>query len=588
MRGKLGAASAPFASARRKKYTFPMRYYSSHAKALYEKYRRLDAETLHESWLAHLPESPGLACDIGAASGRDANWLAEKGWDVIAVEPCAEFRKLAQPSNDPRVSWLDDRLPDLKQLRKLGSRFDLILVSAVWMHLPPQHRERAFRILSELLSPGGALVISLRHDADPAANAERGFFDADSDELAGLARSRALALVFHSRQDDLSGRAGVAWETLCFQLSDDGTGNLPLLRHIIVNDDMSSTYKLGLLRILLRIAEGAPGMALARSEDWVELPFGLVGLYWLKSYVPLLRQNIRQHGNRRLGYGFAKEDFDALSARFSAFDLRIGASFQGPQGAVVTGAIGDACANIRNMPVRYTTFPGQNRQVFEYQAPETRWQRGEGPIELNKRYLARFGRLRIPAPLWRTLGQYACWLEPAIVNEWVKLLRGWGVSYDDAAYHRALEWEQGRRDTSQVRNRAETLLQEGRKIVCAWSNARIRRNGNYDIDHCFPWSHWFNNDLWNLVPATTKVNAQKGDKLPSARQIVQSKERIVNWWREAYECNSLKRRFQLEAEAALPLLVEADNDLEDIFDAMLMQRKNLRANQQLVEWNCNL
>lgn len=145
LRGKLKAAPASFASERRKKYTFPMRYYSSHAQALYEKYRRLDAEAMHENWLAHLPESPGLACDIGAASGRDANWLAEKGWDVIAVEPCAEFRKLAQPSNDPRVSWLDDRLPDLKQLRKLGSRFDLILVSAVWMHLPPHQQGAGFQ-----------------------------------------------------------------------------------------------------------------------------------------------------------------------------------------------------------------------------------------------------------------------------------------------------------------------------------------------------------------------------------------------------------------------------------------------------------
>lgn len=66
-----------FARARRKKYTFPMRYYSSHAKALYEKYRRLDAEALHESWLAHLPESPGLACDAAMPQSRQPlSWNA--------------------------------------------------------------------------------------------------------------------------------------------------------------------------------------------------------------------------------------------------------------------------------------------------------------------------------------------------------------------------------------------------------------------------------------------------------------------------------------------------------------------------------
>ena len=558
-----------------------MTYYSQHAKKLYQDYMRLNAEDLHKNWIAYLPDRPGLACDIGAASGRDANWLARKGWDVIAVEPCAEFRELARKSNHPDVSWLDDRLPSLDSLRKLGSRFDLILVSAVWMHIPPRQRQRAFRVISELLSPGGLLVISIRYDTNPATNAERGFFAIDSGELTVLAKSRALDLVSRNRQEDLSARDGVDWETFCFQLPDDGTGNLPLLRHIIVNDDKTSSYKLGLLRTLLRIAEGAPGMALRRTEDWVELPFGLVGLYWLKLYIPLLHgHRLRQHGNPRLGYGFAKDDFHALASTTSPFDLRIGANFHGPQAAIITGAIRDACANIENMPVRYTTFPGQNRPIFE--CDRSRLQRSERPIEINKQFLARFGVLRIPSALWQTLGQYTCWLEPTIINKWVNLMRGWEVRYDDP-YYRALEWEEGRRDTKQVRDRAEQLKQQGARIICIWSNADVTKR-NYEIDHCFPWSHWFNNDLWNLAPAATRVNGEKGDKLPSAERVIDAKPRILRWWHEAYECNGLKRQFHTEAEAALPLLVEAENDLEDIFSAMLLQRKKLRADQQLIEW----
>lgn len=37
------------------------------------------------------------------------------------------------------------------------------------------------------------------------------------------------------REDDQLGRDDVWWETLVFRLLDDGTGGLPLLRHIIVN-----------------------------------------------------------------------------------------------------------------------------------------------------------------------------------------------------------------------------------------------------------------------------------------------------------------------------------------------------------------
>ncbi|MFO7582170.1 hypothetical protein [Guyparkeria sp.] len=88
---------------------------------------------------------------------------------MIAVEPAAELRRLGESETmDASVQWLDDQIPDLAQIRKLSYRFDLILVLAVWMHVPPSHRERAFRILTELLAPSGMLVITLRHGIGPA------------------------------------------------------------------------------------------------------------------------------------------------------------------------------------------------------------------------------------------------------------------------------------------------------------------------------------------------------------------------------------------------------------------------------------
>ena len=41
-------------------------------------------------------------------------------------------------------------------------------------------------------------------------------------------------------------------------MPDDGTCSLPLLRHVNVNDNKSSTDKLELLRTLVRLAETAP------------------------------------------------------------------------------------------------------------------------------------------------------------------------------------------------------------------------------------------------------------------------------------------------------------------------------------------
>ncbi|WP_227506136.1 class I SAM-dependent methyltransferase [Marinobacter psychrophilus] len=164
----------------------------------------------------------GLALDVGAGSGRDAAALVNRGWDVVAVEPEASLRELGQnATKDKSIQWIDDQLPDLNQVRKLSYRFNLILVSAVWMHIPPTARERAFRILAELLAPGGMLVVTLRHGP---SDGERVFYDVSREELEAFARHRALIPIAlpAGRNDDELKRPEVSWETLAFRLRCSG------------------------------------------------------------------------------------------------------------------------------------------------------------------------------------------------------------------------------------------------------------------------------------------------------------------------------------------------------------------------------
>ncbi|MCP3673665.1 MAG: class I SAM-dependent methyltransferase, partial [Gammaproteobacteria bacterium] len=137
-----------------------MDYYSDNAGKLSESYDSLDPEVVHQSWEKQIEGRTGLALDVGAGSGRDARWLAEKAWDVIAVEPCNNLRELAKDKQPCKgsVTWIDDKLPELKQVRNLDYRFNLIIVSAVWMHILEKDRERSFRILTDLLTPSGILV----------------------------------------------------------------------------------------------------------------------------------------------------------------------------------------------------------------------------------------------------------------------------------------------------------------------------------------------------------------------------------------------------------------------------------------------
>jgi len=64
--------------------------------------------------------------------------------------------------------------------QRLGLSFDVILLSAVWMHLPPADRPRAFRKLITLLKPGGLLALTLRLGPAPP---ERAMFEASEHEI---------------------------------------------------------------------------------------------------------------------------------------------------------------------------------------------------------------------------------------------------------------------------------------------------------------------------------------------------------------------------------------------------------------------
>ena len=93
--------------------------------------------------------------DIGAGTGRDAAALATKGFEVIAVEPSAAMRaEGARLHPDTRVQWIDDRLPSLHATVRLGIAADVVLLSAVWMHVLPADRSRAFRKIVSLLEIG--------------------------------------------------------------------------------------------------------------------------------------------------------------------------------------------------------------------------------------------------------------------------------------------------------------------------------------------------------------------------------------------------------------------------------------------------
>ena len=550
-------------------------------------YESMSSTIVHAQLAEFIPAGPGLALDVGAGSGRDAAWLASLGYDVVAAEPAAGMRREGRSRHpEPVIRWIDDRLPDLIHVHRLGLSFDVILASAVWMHVPPAVRARAFRKLATLLKPGGIILITLRHGP---VEQGRVMWPTSAGEIEVLARSHGLGVLRSILAPDRRQRPGVSWTQLCLQLPDDGTGALPLLRGIILNDDKSSTYKLALLRAILRVADGTPSLAAECADtDAVDLPLGLVALNWVRMFLPLVSARLPQSpGNAGAeGLGFAREGFRALGPLgIAAQELRYGAQFTGERASAIARALTDAARTIERMPAHFTRYPNSNVQIFE--ANSRRALRASRELLIDSELLGTDGTLCVPGHIWRAMQRMGAWIEPVLVAEWSRMMRNYaermGLVVGAGEAESALVWIEPDRDTSLARQRAQRLLTAGVPVRCVWTGARLAPS-RLDIDHCLPWSAWPCGDLWNLVPATPRVNQHmKRDKLPSCAALAGARDEITGWWEMGWLADAaLAKRFEREVAAALP--VPPGVPLEDVFAGLEWRRLRLHQDQQVEEW----
>ncbi|WP_081644493.1 bifunctional 2-polyprenyl-6-hydroxyphenol methylase/3-demethylubiquinol 3-O-methyltransferase UbiG [Thioalkalivibrio sp. AKL19] len=192
------------------------RWYGTRAKVLVGQYEAVRFEAVHRWLLPHLPEATlGSVLDVGAGSGRDAAAFAERGYSVVAVEPTDLLREEAQRLHPhSRIEWIDDRLPHLSQLRTAAYEFQLILLSAVWMHVAPEEREKSLGTLLGLLASDGVLAFTLRL-AEPEA--ERGMYGVSMEELESLAVAQGLQVIHSSTNEDALNRKGIMWAEIAFR-----------------------------------------------------------------------------------------------------------------------------------------------------------------------------------------------------------------------------------------------------------------------------------------------------------------------------------------------------------------------------------
>jgi SAM-dependent methyltransferase len=114
------------------------------------------AEWHGDPWLQRIMPllSPGRALDVACGSGRNAVYLAERGFAVTAVDLSQEALRLLNWEAGRRGLAIETRLIDLEQAAPLlpAGPYDLV-IDFFYLHRPLLPR------LAELLEPGGILVL---------------------------------------------------------------------------------------------------------------------------------------------------------------------------------------------------------------------------------------------------------------------------------------------------------------------------------------------------------------------------------------------------------------------------------------------
>ena len=268
-----------------------IQYYDDNAEAIFARYQGAKIGIARYFKLAFPPGS--MVLDIGAGSGRDMDILLREECEAYGAEPSARLREVTEA----RLPHLAGRiysgsLPGLSE--RIDRKFDGVLCSGVFMHIPEEQLFDAAFDIRNLLKPNGRLLLSVTGDRDGLDDSRR---DA-SGRLHTKLVPAALELLFERlgfqrigrwEDEDTLGRPGITWTTLLFVLgSDQPHRPIDQIEGVLNRDRKGATYKLALFRALCDIALTSYHCAEWRPGGKVGIAFREIAERWIYYYWPLL------------------------------------------------------------------------------------------------------------------------------------------------------------------------------------------------------------------------------------------------------------------------------------------------------------
>ena len=222
-------------------------YYNAHAKALCSQYDKAIPEAFHRLLARWITPNTSVL-ELGCGSGRDARFMARLGARVTATDGSAGMLSEARERKGKpiyRLLSLPASASDVARLRTDNSdkAFDVVVASAVLMHLNDEAFFRTARNIAELTKEDGLLILSvpLGHPADDTR-----FYAARPVEAMRFTLEDFGFQVLAAEKTNDAAKRAFAWVTLVLRKSRQISRRRQKLQSVLFEDRKTSTYKLAL------------------------------------------------------------------------------------------------------------------------------------------------------------------------------------------------------------------------------------------------------------------------------------------------------------------------------------------------------
>lgn len=199
-------------------------YYENNAKLLSQRYESANVDNIHSLLLNTFP-SKSYLLEIGCGSARDASFMYQNGFDILAIDGSKEMISEANKIHPELV----DRLKVLKipdELYFESSSFDGVYSIATLMHLEKDSIDTTIGKIAMFLKPEGKFIFSVsiqRDDVDDNGKdeKERHFTTMSKDEWVAYCKKYGLSLEYSEISSDGLDRNGIIWLTCVVRKGND-------------------------------------------------------------------------------------------------------------------------------------------------------------------------------------------------------------------------------------------------------------------------------------------------------------------------------------------------------------------------------